>query len=190
MSPPRAKRSASSGDPHAPRARTANRVFDTRFDTFKSPSTEGGPWGHESWSAQAKSAVTLKGTIGKSDDKDEGYVIEAFVPWKALSAAGDRAAPKAGDAWRMNVIALDGDSALSWRPVNGLAFHRAERWGHVAWADTPAPKAAADNSEGAGGAAAKPAAQLAKNDAAKSEPGKPAKLEPAKPAAVAPAASK
>lgn len=176
----------------------SNRVFDTRFDTFKSPSTEGGAWGHEAWSSQVKSAVTVNGTLGKSDDKgedkDEGYVIEAFFPWKAFSPTGEGAAPKPGDQWRMNVLGLENDAVVTWAPVNGMSFHRAERFGRVTWADKAAEVASADKA-GADAASDKGKGELAKVDAPragapKADAPKAAKAESVKPAAVAPAASK
>ncbi len=62
---------------------------------------EGRPWGHQDWSSHLKSAVAVKGTLGKSNekgaDKDEGYVVEVFVPWKSLSATDDRNPPAIDD---------------------------------------------------------------------------------------------
>ena len=183
-----------------------NGVFDTRFDAFKDPAPKGGPWGHEDWSSHLKSAASVRGTIGKSgekgEDKDEGYTIEVFVPWKSLSATGNRPAPKPGDEWRMNFHAIDGLAALSWSPVNGVSFHRVERYGQVRWIEaSKLADAGAGGASGAGGAAAR-ADATAKAEpsgaggttAAKSVVKKPlppaAQAPAAKPAVAAPAVSK
>jgi hypothetical protein len=171
----------------------SNRVFDTRFDAFKDPAPENGPWGHEGWSSHAKSAVTVKGTLGKSDDKgedkDEGYVVEAFVPWKSFSATENREPPKPGDVWRINVLGLENDAVVTWSPVNGRGFHRVERFGKVTWVDA-APPTTDKPAEGAGGAGAKPAAEPAKPGASKAAPAKLEAPKPAAPPPAAPAASK
>jgi hypothetical protein len=183
-----------------------NGVFDTRFDEFKKPAPKGGQWGHEDWSAHLKSAASVRGTIGKSgekgEDKDEGYTIEVFVPWKSLSTTGNRPPPKPGDEWRMNFHAIDGVSALSWSPVNGVSFHRVERFGRVTWSDGSGKptEAGTGGASGAGGAAARADAAAkaepsgaggtaAKSPAKKLQPAS-AEAPAAKPAVAAPAVSK
>ena len=189
----------------------ANGLFDTRFDAFKSPAGDG-VWGHQDWSSQAKSAVSVRGTLAKggdkSEDKDEGYSVELFVPWKALSTTGNRPAPNLGDVWRMNFHAIEGAGTLAWSPVYGQSFHRVERFGRVVWRDGSEKDAAL---AGAGGATAAPslsgtpaagpsaagAAKASKGGAAAAAPQgaaaakAPAAVQPAavKPA-VAPASSK
>ena len=65
-----------------------NLVFDSQFDDYNQPKVEpDGPFGHQDWSANLKSAVTLDGTVDKSDDEDRGYTVEAFIPWKSFSKA-------------------------------------------------------------------------------------------------------
>ncbi|MEO8902047.1 MAG: carbohydrate-binding family 9-like protein, partial [Polyangiaceae bacterium] len=65
-----------------------NLVFDSQFDDYNQPKVEpDGPFGHQEWSANLKSAVTLDGTLDKSDDEDRGYTVEAFIPWKSFSKA-------------------------------------------------------------------------------------------------------
>jgi len=184
-----------------------NHVFDTRFDKFKEPIVKDGPRGHQDWSSHLKSAVVVKGSLGKSNekgaDKDEGYVVEVFVPWKSLSATGDRNPPAIGDVWRMNFHALEDEGAVTWSPVNGLSFHRVQNYGFITWVDTKpavasaeAEKAGAEAKAGAGGATGSGGAggKAAKIEALKPEKAaeKPAAPKPAapKPAAPAPAASK
>lgn len=180
----------------------ANRVFDTRFDKFKEPVVKDGPWGHQDWSSHLKSAVVVKGTLGKSGekgtDKDEGYVVEVFVPWKSLSVNDDRPPPELGDIWRMNFHAVENDGAIAWSPVNGMSFHHVQNYGYVTWVDTKPEVASAEppkaDGDGKGGASGATGTGGASGKAAKAEPPKPEKAvekPPApKPAAAAPAASK
>jgi len=111
-----------------------NKVFHSQFDTYNAPKTEpNGPFGHEDWDPKLKSAVSVKGTIDKADDKDEGYNVEIAIPWKAFSKAAS-APPKNGDTWRMNFYAMQQNGGVSWSPILGQGnFHKATRFGKVVW---------------------------------------------------------
>src|SRR6185295_10039096 len=75
----------------------ANKVFKSRFDTYNQPKTEPqGPFGHEDWDPKMKTMVTVKGTIDKPDDKDEGYTVEAAIPWAAFEKGAKNRPPKPG----------------------------------------------------------------------------------------------
>lgn len=118
----------------------------------------------------------MKGTLDKTDDKDEGYVVEVAIPWRAYAFGtpaehGGDASPKNGDTWRMNFYAMQDNGGVAWSPILGQGnFHRASRFGKVRFtSDNPAP-AAADagapatdaGSTDAGRAAAKDAGPPAK----------------------------
>ncbi|MDQ2643157.1 MAG: carbohydrate-binding family 9-like protein [Myxococcota bacterium] len=173
----------------------ANGVFDTRFDRFKDPVVKGGAWGHQDWSSHLKSAVTVKGTLGKSGekgtDKDEGYVVEVFVPWKSLSVNDDRNPPELGDIWRMNFHAVEDEGAVAWSPVNGVSFHHVQNYGYVTWADTKPEVASAEPAKADAKTAAASAAAGAGGKSAKADAPKPEKVAEKsaapKPAAAAPA---
>ncbi len=132
-----------------------NLVFDSQFDDYNEPKKEpDGPFGHEEWTAKLKSAVTVNGTLDKSDDKDEGYVVEAMIPWKSFSKA-KKAPPALGETWRMNFYAMKDNGGVAWSPILGQGnFHRASRFGKVLFAEKgwTAPAAVAS------GSAAPPAA--------------------------------
>lgn len=121
-----------------------NLVFDTRFDDYNTPKTDpSGPFGHQDWSAKLKSAVTVKGTLDKSDDKDEGYVVEVAIPWKSFDKAR-QVPPNVGDTWRMNFYAVQQNGGVAWSPILGQGnFHKASRFGKITWAEKgwtpPAP---------------------------------------------------
>ena len=67
------------------------------------PYRDGGPAVHAWDIAGLRTAVDLRGTINRPDDRDEGWSIEMAIPWKMLAeAAPRRARPRAGDQWRIN----------------------------------------------------------------------------------------
>lgn len=111
-----------------------NLVFDSHFDAYNQPKTEpNGPFGHQEWSAGVKSRVTLRGTLDNPDDRDNGYVIEALIPWRAFAKAG-RTPPVPGDEWRMNFYAVQNNGGVAWSPILGQGnFHKASRFGRVQW---------------------------------------------------------
>ncbi len=138
-----------------------NLVFDTQWDDYNTPKpSPEGPFGHQDWSAGLKSAVVVDGTIDKSDDVDKGYVVEAAIPWKSFSKA-KKTPPELGDAWRINLYAMEKNSGVAWSPILGRGnFHRSSRFGRVKWVKKgwapPAPSGAA--SAAASGAPARSAA--------------------------------
>lgn len=113
-----------------------NLVFDSQFDDYNEPKQEpDGPFGHQDWSANLKSAVTVDGTLDKPGDKDKSYIVEAFIPWKSLSKA-KQVPPKPGDTWRMNFYAMQNNSGVAWSPILKQGnFHKASRFGKVTWLD-------------------------------------------------------
>jgi hypothetical protein len=133
-----------------------NLVFDSQFDDYNQPKKgPDGPFGHEDWTAALTSAVTLNGTIDKSDDKDEGYVVEAMIPWKSLTKA-KTAPPELGQTWRINLYAMQDNGGVSWSPILGQGnFHRASRFGKVLFAEkgwsAPAPAVAGSAAPSASG---------------------------------------
>ncbi len=124
-----------------------NLVFDSQFDDYNKPEKQpNGPFGHQEWSSKLKSAVTVNGTIDKPGDKDQGYVVEAAIPWKSFSKA-KTTPPKVGDTWRMNFYAMKNNSGVGWSAILGQGnFHKASRFGRVLWAEKgwkpPQPKGA------------------------------------------------
>jgi hypothetical protein len=139
----------------------ANRVFKSQFDAYNSPKVEPqGPFGHEDWDPKMKSAVRVMGTIDKPDDKDEGYTVEAAIPWAAFVKGAKTLPPKPGDSWRMNFYAMENNGGTGWSPILGQGnFHRATRFGRVTWstkdslAEGDAGAASADGGAKDGGAA-------------------------------------
>ncbi len=137
----------------------ANKVFRSQFDAYNAPKTEPqGPFGHEDWDPKMKTAVTVRGTLDKHGDKDDGYVVEASIPWAAFEKGAKNHPPKPGDTWRMNFYAMENNGGTAWSPILGQGnFHRASRFGRVTWstkeshaaADAGAPSVAAAADAGA-----------------------------------------
>ncbi len=111
-----------------------NLVFDSRFDSYNRPRpTSRGPFGHEDWSANLKSAVRVDGTLDERGDKDAGYTVEARIPWVSFARA-EHAPPRSGDEWRVNLYAMQNNGGVAWSPIFGQGnFHKAERFGRVRW---------------------------------------------------------
>ncbi len=172
-----------------------NLVFDSQFDAYNKPrGGKDGPFGHEDWSSKLESAVTVNGTIDKAGDDDEGYLVEAKIPWSSLAKA-KQAPPKLGDEWRMNFYAMQNNGGVAWSPILGQGnFHKASRFGRVLFADKDYKPATANSAASAQAASAKsPEESAAKVEKLKqvgtpvSAPKLPAnpklkKLEPAAPA--------
>ncbi|HMJ15304.1 MAG TPA: carbohydrate-binding family 9-like protein [Polyangiaceae bacterium] len=113
-----------------------NLVFDSQFDAYNQPKKDpNGPFGHQEWSAKLKSAVTIQGTLDEASDKDQGYVVEALLPWKSFTKA-KKVPPAVGDTWRMNFYAMQDNGGVAWSPILGQGnFHKATRFGRVQWAE-------------------------------------------------------
>jgi len=117
-----------------------NLVFDSEFDAYNLPHVEpNGPFGHQEWSAELKSAVEVRGTLDDARE-DDGYVVELSLPWSSLRRA-TRVPPRPGDNWRMNFYAMQDGSGAAWSPILGQGnFHKASRFGRVFFAaPVPAP---------------------------------------------------
>jgi hypothetical protein len=113
-----------------------NLVFDSRFDSYNLPKGgPNGPFGNQDWSAKLQSAVSIDGTLDKSDDEDKGYSVEIKLPWASLDKA-KKAPPELGDEWRLNLYAMQNNGGVGWSPILGQGnFHKATRFGKVLFAE-------------------------------------------------------
>jgi hypothetical protein len=111
-----------------------NLVFDTQYDEYNSPNGGGkGPFGHEEWSAKLTSTVVVHGTLDDDGDVDQGYTVEAKIPWSSFTKA-QKSPPALGSTWRMNFYAMKNNGGTAWSPILGQGnFHRASRFGRVRW---------------------------------------------------------
>lgn len=136
-----------------------NLVFDSYFEDYNKPRTEpNGPFGHQEWSSKLESAVTVRGTLDNSKDKDEGYVVEIKIPWTSFDKA-KKVPPEPGTKWRMNVYAMENNNGVAWSPILGEGnFHKASRFGQVEFVTQPAAAGAVAAAEGTPAANTAPAA--------------------------------
>jgi hypothetical protein len=122
------------------------------------PYRDGGPAIHAWDIAGLKSAVNVRGTINKPDDRDDGWSVEIAIPWTILvEAAPGKRRPRANDRWRVNFSRVqwqldvadnryakrrDGKTGKPlpednwvWSPQGTVNMHMPERWGIVQFAD-------------------------------------------------------
>jgi Carbohydrate family 9 binding domain-like len=125
------------------------------------PYRDGGPAIHAWDVAGLKSAVGVRGTINRPDDRDDGWSVEMAIPWKILAeAAPGRRRPRAGERWRVNFSRVqwhldvagnryakrtDGKTGKPlpednwvWSPQGAVNMHMPERWGVVQFAEAAA----------------------------------------------------
>src|SRR5687767_1164335 len=123
------------------------------------PYRDGGPAIHGWDIAGLKTGVDIRGTLNRAGDRDEAWTVEIAMPWDILrEAAPNKAAPRAGDQWRVNFSRVDWhvDSADGkyvkrleartgkplpeenwvWSPQGAVNMHMPERWGFVQFAGT------------------------------------------------------
>jgi hypothetical protein len=136
-------------------------VFDSQFDDYNRPKVEpNGPFGHQDWSSNVKAQVSVDGTLDNAEDKDKGYVIEAFVPWKSFTK-GAKVPPEAGSTWRVNFYAMENNGGVAWSPILDQGnFHKASRFGRITWFD---PAAVAAPTPAASSSAKSPNAAVQRN---------------------------
>jgi hypothetical protein len=125
------------------------------------PYRDGGPAIHAWDVAGLKSAVNLRGTINRPDDRDDGWSVEMAIPWAILAeGAPGRRRPRAGERWHVNFSRVqwqldvagnayakrrDGPTGKPlpednwvWSPQGAINMHMPERWGVVQFADAAA----------------------------------------------------
>jgi len=92
-----------------------------------------------------KSAVVVRGTLDNHADKDQGYTVEAAIPWSAFAKGAKQLPPKHGDAWRMNLYAMQDNGGVSFSPILGQGnFHTAPRFARMIWVEPGKPLGEAD----------------------------------------------
>lgn len=111
-------------------------VWDTRFDDYNQPITQGPVggrrFGHQDWNSAVQRGITVNKQAGD-------YTIELAIPWAALKSTRSASPPKPGDVWRINLYSFrDGQRhALAWSPILGQGnFHKASRFGRVEFVAT------------------------------------------------------
>ncbi|MGD9707606.1 MAG: carbohydrate-binding family 9-like protein [Candidatus Delongbacteria bacterium] len=107
----------------------------------------------DAWNVQdIKYALDIRGTVNDPSDNDEGWSIEAAIPWKVLEeCASHPGPPKDGEIWKVNFSrvqwetdVIDGaymkkkgvpENNWVWSPQGLIAMHYPEMWGNVRFID-------------------------------------------------------
>jgi hypothetical protein len=107
-------------------------VFDSQFDDYNQPRVlPDGPYGHQDFDSKIRRAVTVSGSLDDASDQDDGYLVEAALPWKSLTKA-HRVPPPSGAEWRANFYVMKDNGGASWSPILGQGnFHKASRFGRL-----------------------------------------------------------
>ncbi|MDD3045786.1 MAG: carbohydrate-binding family 9-like protein [Candidatus Delongbacteria bacterium] len=99
-----------------------------------------------------KYALDIRGTVNDPSDTDEGWSIEAAIPWKVLEeCASHPGLPEDGEIWKVNFSrvqweteVIDGvytkkkavpENNWVWSPQGLIAMHYPEMWGNVRFLD-------------------------------------------------------
>lgn len=84
------------------------------------------------WNASVRLQVRVKGTLQNNQDRDQGWALEAAIPFEDLWLAPN-IPPKPGDTWHMNVFRIDYGLEMAelsaWIPTLGPSFHTPSRFG-------------------------------------------------------------
>jgi hypothetical protein len=75
-----------------------------------------------------KLGVQVRGTLNKSDDVDEGYTIEAAIPFAELPGYS-RTKPQAGQTLHFMLVRLDRKG----QDFGVYAYQPLQAWGHNIW---------------------------------------------------------
>jgi hypothetical protein len=88
-----------------------------------------------------ESAVRLRGTLNKWEDRDTGWTVEGRIPWAAFKPTGGR--PEPGATWRFALCRYDYSVNLervetsSTAPLTRPDFHRYEDYGELTFVGPP-----------------------------------------------------
>lgn len=129
-----------------------NAVYDAQAVPTAGASSEGKKVTmQKSWRSRVTSAAVVNGTLNKPGDQDQGYVVEARIPWQSFGRARPKR-PVAGDTWKLNVYAVRDGNAIGWAPLFGKEdFENAARFGTVELAEraSAAPRPVASSAASA-----------------------------------------
>jgi hypothetical protein len=88
------------------------------------------------WSSRVTSRVVVNGKLDENDQPDQGYVVEARIPWVSFEKLG-RKAPELGSSFKLNVYAFDQGHAVGWSPAFGKEdFRSSPRFGTVRFVES------------------------------------------------------
>ena len=71
--------------------------------------------------------TTIRGTLNKRDDQDQGWTLEVAIPFKNFAKLATQLPPKNGDQWRVQINRWDG--------IEDAAGRRMSMWCHSGMKD-------------------------------------------------------
>lgn len=78
-------------------------------------------------------AVSVNGTLNKSEDRDKGWSVEMKIPFAALSRGGTD--PKKNKMWRANFSRVEWlakpEENWVWSPTGVVDIHIPDKWGYI-----------------------------------------------------------
>jgi hypothetical protein len=123
-------------------------ALNTGWDLFlPKPYRQGGK-ADNSWEIPGLlTAVSIRGTLNDSRDRDHRWTVELAFPWSAFTGRSGAQRPQTGGEWRVNfsrvewqVRTVNGryeklpglkEDNWVWSPQGVVDMHRPERWGFV-----------------------------------------------------------
>ena len=135
-------------------------ALNTTWDLLLSKPYKDGGRAIDAWEITGlKTAVHVDGTLNDPSDKDRGWTVEIFWPWKSLKELSRCVVPpKHGDQWRVNFSRVEWDAETKdgkyvkipkrpehnwvWSPQGAINMHLPERWGVLQFSTDPIGKTA------------------------------------------------
>jgi len=114
-------------------------TFDTRYDSRRNPQ----PIGHADWESHMRAVAVTQGTVD-DDDADQGYTVEAAIPWASFATGSPAPSrPTPATVWRANFYVMDArdgsQRAVAWSAPRVGDFHVPDRFGRLLFQDPSAP---------------------------------------------------
>lgn len=122
---------------------------NTGWDLYLAKPYKDGGKADDSWEIPGlKTAVHLRGSLNRPQDKDRGWSLEIAIPWTALNRGPRPAvAPEVGEQWRVNFSRVEWildvvggkyekrkglkEDNWVWSPQGVINMHVPEKWGVV-----------------------------------------------------------
>lgn len=136
-------------------------AFGTYWDLLLTKPYRNGGRAVNAWDIKGlKIGISVNGTINDPSDQDEGWTLEAAIPWQVLMETVSGNLPSDGDQWRLNFSRVQWNTDIvngeylkqsepetgevlpeenwSWSPQGLINMHYPEMWGYVQFSDEPA----------------------------------------------------
>lgn len=128
-------------------------AFNTIFDLLMPRPYNNGGNAIINWNlAKLRSAISIKGTLNKSHDKDKSWSVEMAIPFRSVYIGTGKGTPREGQIWRVNFSRVEWNTDIQdgiyvkskdssgrnrpehnwvWSQQGIINMHQPERWGYV-----------------------------------------------------------